>query len=591
MYYRGLFKIQYIEELKILENFLNSVQWLLDKVNSFLWGPATIFLLVGTGIFLTVRLKFSPWKNLFPSLKLLFSKESRKSDKNKKGDISPFSALMTALASTIGTGNIVGVATAMVAGGAGALVWMWIAALFGLSTKFSECALAIKYRVVNKNGEMLGGPMYSIKQAFKSNKIGNTLAILFAVFTVTASFGIGNMTQANSISDALFSTFNVSKWATGVILALLSLIIILGGIKSISKVSSVLVPFMAIFYIVGGLIVILGNLSTLPRGLRDIFVMAFSFKSVVGGACGTITATLFNSMRYGIGRGVFSNEAGMGSAAITASASQTDNHIKQGYLNMCGTFIDTIVICTITGLAIASSGVLGITSPVDEGRYTIDNNTMCISSHSISTDNSFVNTEYTYVADEKSFALTDKQGNTTRYIPCKSEKIATNTETDFDRELQNVKPIATKKYIQGTWQDEQGNNCKFSKGGKYEYSPLTTGVKLTIEAFRSVFGDVGGYMVSIGLVLFAFSTILGWEYHGEKALEFLAKSPAYSYVYKLVFSLAVYIGAVVSLDIVWSFSDIGNALMIIPNLLSLLLLSKVLATDCKKYKKNLIKNK
>ena len=257
----------------------------------------------------------------------------------------------------------------MVSGGPGALVWMWISACFGLTSKFSECMLAIKYREVNEKGEMSGGPMYTMKKGFKHKKVGAVLGWLFALFAVIASFGIGNLTQANSISDSIHSTFNVPVSVTGVILTVLSLIIIVGGIKTISKVSSIVVPFMAVFYIIAGLIVIIGNISNLPAGVAMIFKMAFSVKAVGGGLCGTITAAIMNGMRFGVARGVFSNEAGMGSAAITAAAATTDNPVRQGYINMTGTFWDTIVVCTITGLCIASSGVLGSTQTAVTGTY------------------------------------------------------------------------------------------------------------------------------------------------------------------------------------------------------------------------------
>ncbi len=291
---------------------------IISRVDDFVWGPVMLVLLVGTGIFLTFRLGFASWRNLGYALRLTLSKEARTKGKGT-GDISPFSALTTALAATIGTGNIVGVATAMVSGGPGALVWMWISAAFGLTSKFSECMLAIKYREVNEKGEMSGGPMYTMKKAFKNKRAGEMLGWLFALFAVVASFGIGNLTQANSISDALFSTFRVPTWISGITLTFLALAIIVGGIKSISKVSSVVVPVMAIFYVLCGLLVILGNIQNVPEGLAMIFKMAFSLEAAGGGLCGTVTAALMNSMRFGVARGVFSNEAGMGSPAITGS--------------------------------------------------------------------------------------------------------------------------------------------------------------------------------------------------------------------------------------------------------------------------------
>ena len=448
-----------------------------SAIDDFVWGPVMLVLLVGTGIYLTFRMRFLTWRNLGYALKRTLSKEARTKSRGE-GDVSPFSALTTALAATIGTGNIVGVATAMVSGGPGALVWMWISAAFGLTSKFSECMLAIKYREVNEKGEMSGGPMYTMKKGIKNKKLGAVLAWLFAFFAVVASFGIGNMTQGNSISGALKATFNVPTWLSGIIITVFALLIIVGGIKSISKVSSVVVPVMAIFYVICGLIVIIGNISNLPAGLAMIFKMAFSVKAVGGGMCGTIVASMMNAMRYGVARGVFSNEAGMGSAAITAAAATTDNPVRQGYINMTGTFWDTIVVCTITGLAIASSGVLG---------------------------------------------MKDAAGD----------------------------------YL--------------------------TGSDITIAAFKTVLGTGGGWLVTIGITLFAFSTILGWEYHGEKAFEYLLGTHRFNMVYRVIFSLVAYIGCTQTLSLVWNFSDIANALMAIPNLICMLLLSGEIASDIKKF--------
>lgn len=462
--------------------------WISDtlvKVDDFVWGPVMLVLLVGTEIFLTIRLKFRPWKNLGFAIKSTLSKEAR-TTKRGEGDVSPFSALTTALAATIGTGNIVGVATAMVSGGPGALVWMWISACFGLTSKFSECMLAIKYREVNEKGEMSGGPMYTMKKGFKNKKIGAFLGMLFAVFAVIASFGIGNMTQANSISESLKSTFNFDEKIVGVVLTVLALVIIVGGIKTISKVSSIVVPLMAIFYIIAGLIVVVMNIQNLPSGIVMIFKMAFSSQAVAGGGAGVITAGVMNAMRYGVARGVFSNEAGMGSAAITASAATTDDPVRQGYINMTGTFWDTIVVCTITGLCIASSGVLGTVG--DDGK-------------------------------------------------------------------------------------------------------LVQGAALTILAFKSALGEVGAILVTIGIALFAFSTILGWEYHGEKAFEYIFGTHKYNMAYRIIFSLVVFVGATTTLQVVWNFSDIANALMAIPNLICLLVMSKVIAKEVERFQPILDKEK
>lgn len=538
-----------------MESFGN----ILTKVDDFVWGPVMLILLVGTGIFLTIRTGFLPWRNLGYAIKSTLSKEARQKTKGGKGDISPFSALTTALAATIGTGNIVGVATAMVAGGPGALVWMWISAAFGLTSKFSECMLAIKYREVNEQGEMSGGPMYTMKKAFKHKKLGSVLGWLFALFAVVASFGIGNMTQANSISEALNSTFNISPIIIGVVITILALIIIVGGIKYISKVSSVVVPFMAIFYVIAGIIVILGNIENLPAGIKEIFTMAFSVQAVGGGLCGTITASMMNAMRFGVARGIFSNEAGMGSAAITAAAAHTDHPVRQGYINMTGTFWDTIVVCTITGLCIASSGVLGSTETNTAGAYTVTDTTVSVEAFSVS-DGKDVSDEYVYEINDNELTLTDSKNSTIILTAVK----ASNS-------------------LAGTWTDTSGNKYIFTEDGSYEYDSVIKGAALTILAFETVLGRLGAVLVSIGIALFAFSTILGWEYHGEKAFEYILKSPKYNMVYRIFFSLIIYVGATTALDIVWNFSDIANALMAIPNLICLLALSGEIAKDMKDF--------
>ena len=456
----------------------------ITAIDDFVWGPVMLILLVGTGIFLTIRTRFLTWRNLGYALKSTLSKEARTKSRGE-GDVSPFSALTTALAATIGTGNIVGVATAMVSGGPGALVWMWISAAFGLTSKFSECMLAIKYREINAKGEMSGGPMYTMKKALKNKRFGAVLAWLFALFAVIASFGIGNMTQGNSISGALHTTFHVPPHLTGIVITVLALLIIVGGIKSISKVSSVVVPLMAIFYVICGVAVSYTHLRAHETKMqRSLVGSEMCIRDRGGGLCGTIVASMMNAMRYGVARGVFSNEAGMGSAAITAAAATTDNPVRQGYINMTGTFWDTIVVCTITGLAIASSGVLG---------------------------------------------MTDAAGN------------------------------------------------------------MLTGSDVTIAAFETVLGSAGGWLVTIGITLFAFSTILGWEYHGEKAFEYLLGTHRFNMVYRLVFSFVVYFGCTQTLNLVWSFSDIANALMAIPNLICMLLLSGEIAKDIREFQKEIHK--
>lgn len=544
---------------------------IISKIDDFVWGPVMLVLLVGTGIFLTVRLKFRPWRNLGYALKSTLSKEAR-TTKIGTGDVSPFSALTTALAATIGTGNIVGVATAMVAGGPGALVWMWISACFGLTSKFSECMLAIKYREVNQKGEMSGGPMYTMKKGFKHKKLGAVIGMLFAVFAVIASFGIGNMTQANSIAESLHDTFNFNTTIVGVILTILSLVIIVGGIKSISKVSSVVVPFMAIFYVVAGLIVIIINIQNLPAGIAMIFKMAFSFEAVGGGLCGAITAAMMNAMRYGVARGVFSNEAGMGSAAITAAAATTDDPVRQGYINMTGTFWDTIVVCTITGLCIASSGVLGMTQPGAVGTYKGNENSIIVEAKD--SDGNSENIEYTYKLQGSNLKLT--------YVDLKKE----TQSVDLIYKDKNKTPDS----IEGKWNDASGDEYVF-ENGSYKHNMVVKGAALTIAAFQSALGKVGGWLVTIGIALFAFSTILGWEYHGEKAFEYIFNTHKYNMVYRIIFSLVVFVGATTALDVVWNFSDIANALMAIPNLICLLAMSGVVAKEVERFQKTIEKEK
>ena len=288
---------------------------ILNDVNNFVWGPVMLALLVGTGIFLTVRLKFLPWKNLFYAIKMIMHRKEK-----HEGDLSPFQSLMTALSATVGTGNIVGVATAMVLGGPGAIVWMWISAAFGLSTKYGESVLAVKYRETNSVGEMAGGPMYAMKNGI-GGTFGRVMAFLFAFFAVCASFGIGNMTQANSISAA-FASFDIPTWITGVVLMVCSLAVLMRGVHSIGKVSSVIVPSMAAFYIVVTLFVILMNFDKVPAGWAMMIKMAFSTEAVAGGVGGSIVATMLTAMRWGVARGVFSNEAGLGSAPIAAAAAR-----------------------------------------------------------------------------------------------------------------------------------------------------------------------------------------------------------------------------------------------------------------------------
>ena len=454
---------------------------LINDMNDFVWGPVMLTLLVGTGVFLTIRLKFLPWRNLFYAIGMIADKKER-----HEGDISPFQSLMTALSGTFGAGNIVGVATAMVLGGPGALAWMWISALFGLSTKYAESVLAVKYRVKNSVGEMAGGPMYVMKRGI-GGRFGGVLAALFAIFTVFTSFGIGNMTAAHSIASAVRMSFGISTVATGVVLTMLSLWILMRGIRMIGKASSIIVPFMTVFYTIAAVIVIGVNISAVPAGVAEIFRMAFSFDAVAGGVGGSVVASMLTAMRWGVARGVFSNESGMGSAPIAAAAARTDRPSRQGYINMTGTFFDTMILCVLTGLVIASSGVLGMTEP--------------------------------------------------------------------------------------------------------ETGALVSGEKLVILAFRSAFGDAAPVIVSISLAFFTFTTLLGWEYYGEKSLEYLVSNRPAIMAYRLVFSLITFVGATTTLEVLWTFSDTMNGLMSIPNLICLIWLSGEVAEECFAYEAEVVEKK
>ena len=395
-----------------------SLEYILRKVCDIVWGPLLLTLMLGTGIYLMIRMRFLPLRRLGYALKCVVGKDHPKQTSRKEGEVSALSSLTMELAATIGTGNIVGVATAMVLGGPGALLWMVLSAFIGMSTKFAESMLSVKYRVKQSDGSIAGGPMYTLAAAFPNRTIGNLLATLFALFAVFSSFGMGNMTQSNSIAAALQQTFQMDPNKTGLIITILVILVILGGIKSISKVTLIMVPAMAIFYLLGSLAVILLNLSNLPHGLSQIFHMAFSTEAIAGGLGGSIVVSMRDSMRWGVSRGVFSNEAGLGAGGITAAAAHTDSPVRQGYISMTGVFFDTIIMCSITGLALAASGVIGMKDATGE---------------------------------------------------------------------------------------------------------LVTGSALTIAAFSTVLGDWGGNFVSIGIVLFAFATIIGWEYQGEKAFEYLVK--------------------------------------------------------------------
>ena len=431
-------------------------QWL-QTLSDFVWGPPLLILLCGTHLFLTFRLRFIQ-RYIWKAIKLSLQRSSEGS-----GDVSQFGALTTALAATIGTGNIVGVATAIAAGGPGAVLWMWLTGVFGIATKYAEALLSVKYRVTGANGLMAGGPMYVLERGMNKKWLG----IIFAALTAVSAFGIGNMVQANSISSMVQETFAIDPLISGVIMTVFTAVVILGGIKSIAGVCERLVPFMAIFYVAGCLYLLLTNLEGIPGAFTLIFEGAFSGQAAIGGFLG---AGMKEAIRYGVARGLFSNESGLGSAPIVAAAAQTKNPIRQALVSSTGTFWDTVVVCAMTGLVLVNSG----------------------------------------------------------------------------------------EWVNGL-----------------------RGAALTNAAFSDI-PVVGPIVLTVGLLTFVFSTILGWSYYGEKAAEYLFGTRVIK-PYRWLWVVGVMVGSVLSLPMVWSFADITNGLMAIPNLISLIVLNRVIVSETDEY--------
>ncbi len=438
---------------------------MLNAIDSFVWGLPLITLLLGVGVYLTIALRGIQFRWLFPALSMALLKRH---EKDAEGDISHFQALMTALAATVGTGNIAGVATAIAIGGPGAVFWMWVTGLVGMATKYAEALLAVKYRYKDERGQMVGGPMVYIA-AIGDNPFWKYFAMLFAVFASIAAFGIGNMTQSNSVADALSSTFGTPRLAVGITLSIMTAVVILGGVKWIGRVASVIVPLMIFFYCSAALLIIFINIDKVPAAFGLIFHHAINPTAASGGFAG---AAVWVAVRMGVARGIFSNESGLGSSPIAAAAARTKDPATQALVSMTQTFIDTLIVCTLTALVILISGV---------------------------------------------------------------------------------------------W--DSGLN----------------GAPLTTEAFsRLLPGGAGGIIVSLGLVFFAYSTMLGWSYYGEKALESLAGVRAIT-PYRITFCIFIVIGAVTELDVVWTFSDITNGLMAFPNLVALIMLAPVVISETKRY--------
>ncbi|MGT2681869.1 alanine/glycine:cation symporter family protein [Streptococcus porci] len=446
-----------------MPTFFAKLENILSTINDLVWGPPLLILLVGTGVYLTLRLGLLQITKLPKAFRLIFVH-----DEEHHGDISSFAALATALAATVGTGNIVGVATAIQSGGPGALFWMWVAAFFGMATKYAEGLLAIKYRTKDANGEISGGPMYYILHGMGEK--WRPLAIFFAVAGVLVAWlGIGTFSQVNSITGSLKSSFGFAPQIVSIVIAIIVAYIIFGGIQSISKVAEKIVPFMAGLYILAAGVVLLLNINQIIPTLNLVFQSAFTKSAAVGGFLG---ASVQKAIQMGIARGVFSNESGLGSAPIAAAAAKTNEPVEQGLISMTGTFIDTIIICTLTGLTILITGV-----------WTSD---------------------------------------------------------------------------------------------------TLKGADVTQAAFSGIFGSAGAFALTISLVLFAFTTILGWSYYGERCFEFLFGTN-HIRIYRIIFTLMVALGGFLSLHIVWTIADIVNGLMAIPNLIALLALSPVVIKESRAY--------
>ena len=580
-----------------MDAFINAVKSINGAINGFVWGIPMLVLIIATGIYMTVRTGFFQitkakyWSN--ETFLAIFKKRSVTKTKEKKA-ISQFQALSTALAATIGTGNIAGVATAIAVGGPGAVFWMWLSAFFGMMTNFSENVLGIYFRKKNDHGEWSGGAMYYIQEGLKDRKgikyIAKPLAVLFSVFCVLASFGIGNMTQVNSIASAMKSNFNVPNIITGVALAVIAGLVILGGIKRIASVTEKVVPFMAAFYILGCLIIFFSNFHQIPYVFASIFTNAFNFGAVAGGIGGYI---IKRAVTMGFKRGVFSNEAGLGSSVMVHSASDVKEPVVQGMWGIFEVFFDTIIVCTLTSFVILSSPAESRT--FDDVMQNISTETQFFEIHK-SADGSVVN-------------LIDANINAMYQVAPENAEPGTYTEytarTIYGQEL----PVKLITGANASGEDDftyanvmeirgvQGKNADGSLMVNANGDPVITsveisevnGVPLVTYAFSLRLGKISGQILAIAILLFAFSTVLGWSFYGTKALEYLFGTKA-TVVYKIIFVLFVIVGCTMNLSLAWDIADTLNGLMAIPNLIGVLLLSATVINITKNYVSRKIRN-
>lgn len=573
-----------------MNSFVEKIEAINDTLNNFVWGVPMLVLIISTGIFMTVRTRFfqvAKIKHWFGStLFAIFKKKDVTKTKDKTA-ISQFQALATALAATIGTGNIAGVATAVVIGGPGAVFWMWVSAFFGMMTNFSEKILGIYYRKKNNQGEWSGGAMYYIEEGLKGKKgvrhLAKPLAVLFSVFCVLASFGIGNMTQVNSISGAMSSNFNIPAIVTGIVLAVVAGLIILGGIKRIASVTEKMVPFMALFYITGCLIIFVTNYKQIPYVFSSIFSNAFNFGAVAGGVGGYI---IKRAATMGFKRGIFSNESGLGSSVIVHSSSDVKEPVIQGMWGIFEVFFDTLIVCTLTAFVILSSPA--DSKSFDEAMHSISTESQYFEISSQSKDGvvKLIDDNITHV-----YRLADKNADDGTYTEYEAKTVygqeltlrfmnADNAKGEDDFTFANimeVKGIQGKNADGSLMVDENGNpvitSVKINE---------VNGVPLVTYAFSLRFGSAAGKILSIAILLFAFSTVLGWSFYGTKALEYLFGTKA-TIVYKIIFIPFIIIGCTLDLSLAWDIADTLNGLMAIPNLIGLLLLSTTVVKITRNY--------
>ena len=453
---------------------MDRLNTIIDSINGFVWGPPMLGMLGVTGLLLTLGLGFMPWRKVGYGFRLLFDRKAVEGD----GEIKPFNALMTALSATVGTGNIAGVATAIALGGPGAIFYMWLIALFGMATKYAEAVCAVSYREVDKSNKYVGGPMYYLRNGVGSfaPALGKWLGLAFAVFGAAAAFGIGNAVQVNSMAATLVDSFGIPVWVTGGLVATLVGVVVIGGIRRISEIAGKLVPAMIVLYLGSALVIIMINITEVPAAIKLIFTHAFTPAAATGGFAGAAVAA---AIRFGVARGVFSNESGLGSAAIAHAAARTDNPVRQGLIAMLGTFIDTLVVCSITALVIITSGAWMMTGPDGSG---------------------------------------------------------------------------------------------------------LTGVVLTSTAFQNTMAG-GQYIVTIALVVFAFTTIIGWSYYGERCWQYLFSENSLI-IYRVVWVAAAFVFANVKVALVWNLSDTLNGLMAVPNLVGLLFLAPMVFKVTREYFEN-----